>query len=110
MGIVSENELIFGIGDLHGHFPAFQTLLQGLQKEYGIFGDPDRFVWRIFKLLNAHAPFIVPREKCVRATVFFLAINFYAIRLFYRESVTFRINRKSIAYAWCYPYCWEIGD
>lgn len=30
-------ELLIGIGDLHGHYPALETLLRGLDREYSIF-------------------------------------------------------------------------
>jgi len=38
------NNLIVGIGDLHGHYRALERLLDALQEKYGIFreGSPDR--------------------------------------------------------------------
>jgi hypothetical protein len=41
----TSNKVIVAIGDLHGHEPALNQLLAGLQARYGIFEDrnPDRF-------------------------------------------------------------------
>jgi hypothetical protein len=37
-----EDRLIVGIGDLHGHYQALDTLLNGLQEQYELFSDKDR--------------------------------------------------------------------
>ena len=34
-------ELVIGIADIHGHYPALDALLKGLQNEYRIFSDPE---------------------------------------------------------------------
>lgn len=34
------NRLLIGIGDLHGHYPALETLLESLQQEYHVFSNP----------------------------------------------------------------------
>jgi hypothetical protein len=39
-------QLLIGIGDLHGHFPAFGTLLYSLDQQYNIFADQKDFVLR----------------------------------------------------------------
>lgn len=38
--------MIIGIGDLHGHFPALQAILESCQLEYGIFSDRECLVLR----------------------------------------------------------------
>lgn len=36
-----DRKLLVGIGDIHGHYPALETLLDGLQSHYRIFRDRD---------------------------------------------------------------------
>lgn len=41
----AKNELVIGIGDLHGHYPALEILLEGLQEKYHIFSG-DFALWK----------------------------------------------------------------
>jgi len=40
--IMTKPSLVIGIGDLHGHLPALEQLVDALQEEYGIFSDGER--------------------------------------------------------------------
>lgn len=48
--IKAPDELVIGIGDLHGHYPALESLLEGLQGKYHIFSG-DFTLWEGISLV-----------------------------------------------------------